>query len=134
MGTGLKSCKLSAALIELLLQLTNKIYIRGEQGTARGLVSANLTALSNTDPGRTNSVSDHSFGRGFDIKGIGVTKEDITLGNDQSYVAKKEDYLKALDLFLNHLQTISYDLHPDLIMISDQLSKELGLADNRTGR
>ncbi|MEY4334798.1 MAG: hypothetical protein RLZZ196_3548 [Bacteroidota bacterium] len=130
LGTGQRLCKVSAALIELMLQLTNKIFIRGGQGTDRGIIGNNFAALSNTDPGNTNSVSDHSFGRGFDIMGLGVTKEDITLGKT-GFTAKKADYLKALDLLLHHLQTISYDLHPDLIMISDELSKELGLADSR---
>ena len=64
--------------------------------------------------------------------GLGVSKaQEITLGKE-NFVAKKVDYLKALDLFLTHLQTISFDLHPDLIMISNEISAEMGLKDSRT--
>jgi hypothetical protein len=42
--------------------------------------------------------------------------------------------MKALDLLLTHMQTLSYDLHPDLIMISNEISAELGLKDSRTRR
>lgn len=130
LGTGTKSCKVSAALIELMLQLTNSIHIRGDQGTGRGILGNNFTALTADN----NSVSDHSFGRGFDIMGLGNSKaEEITLGLG-NFVAKKVDYLKALDIFLCQLQKLSYDLHPDLIMISDELSAEMGLNNSRTGR
>ena len=131
-GTGKKLCKVSAALIELMSQLTNKIYIRGGQGTDRGIIGNNFQALTSEELGNTNSVSDHAFGRGFDIMGLGVSKaQEITLGKE-NFVAKKVDYLKALDLFLTHLQTISFDLHPDLIMISNEISAEMGLKDSRT--
>jgi hypothetical protein len=51
-----------------------------------------------------------------------------------NFVAKKFNYLAALDLLLTHLQTISYELHPDLIMISNEISVEMGLKDSRTRR
>ena len=122
-GSGQKSCFVSAALIELLLQLTNKMYIRGGQGTERGIVGSNFSALTADN----NSVSDHAFGRGFDIMGLGQSPEqEIVLGSE-GFVAKKQDYNTALDLLLKHLSTISHDLHPDLIMISSDLSAELGL-------
>jgi hypothetical protein len=134
LGTGKKLCKVSAALIELMSQLTNSLHIRGGQGTERGIIGNNFKALTSEDLGNTNSVSDHAFGRGFDIMGLGVSKaQEITLGKN-NFVAKKVDYMKALDLLLNHLQTLSYDLHPDLIMISNEISTELGLKDSRTRR
>jgi hypothetical protein len=134
LGTGKKLCKVSAALIALMLELTNKIHIRGGQGTERGIIGNNFKALTNEQLGNTNSVSDHAFGRGFDIMGLGISKaQEITLGKE-NFVAKKVDYLKALDLLLTHLQTISYELHPDLIMISNEISVEMGLKDSRTRR
>jgi hypothetical protein len=134
LGTGKKLCKVSAALIELMSQLTNSLHIRGGQGTERGIIGNNFKALTSEDLGNTNSVSDHAFGRGFDIMGLGVSKaQEITLGKN-NFVAKKVDYMKALDLLLTHMQTLSYDLHPDLIMISNEISAELGLKDSRTRR
>lgn len=134
LGTGQKLCKVSAALIALMLELTNKIHIRGGQGTERGIIGNNFKALTNEQLGNTNSVSDHAFGRGFDIMGLGISKaQEITLGKD-NFVAKKVNYLAALDLLLTHLQTISYELHPDLIMISNEISVEMGLKDSRTRR
>ena len=130
LGTGAKTCKVSAALIELMLQLTNSIYITGGQGTDRGILGNNFSLLTKDN----NSVTDHAFGRGFDIMGLGPDKAQvITLGKG-SFVAKKVDYMKALHLLLTQMQTLSYDLHPDLIMISDELSAELGLKDSRIRR
>lgn len=132
LGTGTKACKVSAALIELMLQLTNKIYITGGQGTDRGIIGNNFSLLTSEN----NSVTDHAVGGGFDIMGLGPDKAQvITLGDGKTgFVAKKVDYIKALDLLLTHLQTISYELHPDLIMISNEISVEMGLKDSRTRR
>ena len=128
LGTGIKMCKVSAALIELMLQLTNKIYIRGGTGTDRGIIGNNFKILTKDN----SSVSDHAFGRGFDIMGLGPDQpQEIILGKG-SFIAKKVDYMKALHLLLTHMETISHDLHPDLIVISDELSTELGLKDSRT--
>ena len=52
-GTGKKLCKVSAALIELMSQLTNKIYIRGGQGTDRGIIGNNFQALTSEELGTT---------------------------------------------------------------------------------
>ena len=133
-GTGKKLCKVSAALIALMSELTNKIHIRGGQGTDRGIIGNNFKALTDQDMGNTNSVSDHAFGRGFDIMGLGVNKaQEITLGKN-NFVAKKVDYLAALDLLLTHLQNLPHELHPDLIMISNEISVEMGLKDSRIRR
>lgn len=131
LGTGTKLCKVSAALIELMLQLTNDMYIMGGQGTHRGIIGNNFTPLTKD----SNSVTDHAFGRGLDIDIIGVNKaQAIVLSNNKGFVAKKVDYMKALDILLSCMQKIPYDLHPDLIMISDELSAELGLKDSRIRR
>jgi hypothetical protein len=115
-------------------ELTNKIHIRGGQGTDRGIIGNNFKALTDQDMGNTNSVSDHAFGRGFDIMGLGVNKaQEITLGKN-NFVAKKVDYLAALDLLLTHLQNLPHELHPDLIMISNEISVEMGLKDSRIRR
>jgi hypothetical protein len=121
---GSKTCFVAASLIELLLQLTNKIYISGGQGTDRGLVSAQFTKLSPEND--NNILSDHSFGRGFDISSIGHKKESaIQLGTRD--VTR---YREALDIFLTALQTIPHELHPDSIIIHSQLKSEMEITDS----
>ena len=118
-GTGIQQCRVSAALIELLLRITDKIYIYGEQGTGRGIVGSNFSALTKED----NSVSDHAFGRGFDIFNIGVTKAQAI---DLKKINKKE-YRQALELMLTHIQNLPPSLQPDLIVISSDLITDLGI-------
>lgn len=119
-GAGSKACYVSAALIELLLQLTNTIYISGGQGTDRTIVSSNFGSLT----AENNSVSDHSFGRGFDITAVGNTlNESINL------VSSLDSYRKGLDMFLSAMQKLPRELHPDLIVVHDQLASELGILE-----
>lgn len=118
-GTGTKTCYVSAALIELLLQLTNTIYVDGGQGT-RTIVGSNFSALS----AENNSVSDHSFGRGFDISAVGST-----LNSAISLVSSLDSYRKGLDILLSALQKLPRELHPDLIIVHDQLASELGILE-----
>lgn len=118
-GTGIRKCNVSAALIELLLRLTDKVYIRGGQGTDRGIVGKNFSALTSEN----NSVSDHSFGRGFDIEDIGVTKQEAIILAKKS----KKEYKNALELLLTHIQNFPASLHPDLIVISQDLITDFGI-------
>lgn len=121
LGSGIKNCFISAALLEMLLQLTNKIYIKGDTGTGRGLIGSNFSELT----AENNSISDHAFGRGLDI---------FVVGNNPSssyeVVSSLDNFRKALDIFLTNLQTLSKDLHPDLIIVHDLLAEELGILEN----
>lgn len=110
---------MSAALIELLLRLTDKIYINGSQGTHRGIIGSNFGALTKDN----NSVSDHAFGRAFDIHHIGMTKNEAFNLSKKS----KKEYKDALDLLLTHMQNLPASLHPDLIVISSDLITDLGI-------
>lgn len=112
---------LAAALIQLLLELTNKIYINGEQGE-RGFVGANHTTLT----AENNSLTDHTFGRAFDIFHIGYKKESAFSFRN----LKIDEYKKGLNLLLETIQVLPQDLHPDLIVISDLLAVEYGVNKN----
>lgn len=118
---GVQSCYNSAALIELLTQLTNKIYIGGGQG-ARAFSSSNYSNIT----AENNIISDHVFGRGFDIEFIGYKKEsafDLRKKNTN-------DYRQALDILLTEMQVLSKDIQPDLIVITPTLASELGIDEN----
>lgn len=121
LGTGSRKCYVSAALIEMLLQVTNKIFIDGGTGTDRTLVGPNFSPLD----AENNTVSDHAFGRGFDIMAVGnsVTVADALSKNIDTY-------RQGLHLFLTTLNGLTQDLHPDLIVVHDQLMAELGIAEN----
>jgi len=120
LGSGSKKCNISAALIEMMLQVTNKIFIQGGTGV-RTLVGPNFSLLT----AENNSVSDHAFGRGFDIMAVGnsVTVADLLSKNIDTY-------RKGLHLLLTTLNGLTQDLHPDLIVVHDQLMAELGIAEN----
>lgn len=121
LGSGLKTSFVSAAMLEMLLQMTNRMYINGGTGTGRGIVASNFAKLS----AENNSVSDHAFGRGFDIMAVGTTpSESINL------VSSIDEYRKGLNIFLTNLQVLSKDLHPDLIIIHDQLAEEFGILES----
>ena len=119
LGSGQKRCYISAALIEMLLQATNKIYIEGQTGT-RTLVGPNFSVLT----AENNSVSDHAFGRGFDIMAIGNSASA-----PNRLATNIDTYRQALNLLLTTLNGLTQDLHPDLIVVHDQLMTELGIAD-----
>jgi hypothetical protein len=122
-GSGTRNCYVSAALIEFLLEITNKIYIKGGQGTHRGLVGNNFSMLTQDN----NSISDHAFGRGFDIEAIGINKAQAISLQKGSGAASKEEYETALNLLLTHLTTLPEELQPDLIIISSDLITDLGI-------
>ena len=121
LGTGEKKCYVSAALIEMLLQVTNKIFIDGGTGTDRTLVGPNFSLLN----AENNTVSDHAFGRGFDIMAVG---NSATAPNKLS--SNIDTYRQGLNLFLTTLNGLTQDLHPDLIVVHDQLMTELGIAES----
>ena len=120
LGTGQRLCKISAALIEMLLQMTNTIYIQGGTGTDRTIIGPNFSPLT----AENNSVSDHSFGRGFDIMSVGDTPDKAV-----KLSTNIDSYRRGLDMFLSTLQKLPRELHPDLIIVHDQLASELGVLE-----
>lgn len=117
-GIGEKTVMPSAALIELLSRLTDKVYIRGGFGKGRGIIGPNFSFLTASN----NSVTDHAFVRGFDIRQVG----DISF--DSGYDSKT--YLKGLDQLLTYIESLPQELHPDLIGVSIDLGNILGITDS----
>jgi hypothetical protein len=97
LGTGVRNCFVGAALLELMLQITDRVYVKGDTGNGRGLVGSNFSELT----GASNSVSDHAFGRAMDIFNVGNNQE--TAYN----LAKNIDsYRQGLDIFLKNYQIL----------------------------
>ena len=124
LGSGEKRILMSPTLVEFLLRITDHLYIMGDTGVWRGITGPNFSKLTATN----NGVSDHSFGRGFDIKKIGLTTANVsyTLNNP---VPPPGKYLAALDIFLSHVEQLPQELHPDLIVVSSDLETELGIVE-----
>lgn len=124
LGTGEKQVLMAPTVVEFLLRITDTLYIMGDTGVWRGIIGPNFSKLTSTN----TSVSDHSFGRGFDIKKIGLTtaNQSFTLNNP---VPPPGTYLVALDIFLSHVEQLPQELHPDLIVVSADLETELGIVD-----
>jgi len=121
-GTGARKAYPSAALIELLSRLTDSLFIKGGFGTWRGIIGPNFSALTEGN----NSVSDHAFGRGFDIGAVGITKQQAYwLGSAPA----ASYYLQALTLLLSYIEQMPQSLHPDLIVIGDNLRDQLGVRE-----
>lgn len=124
LGTGDKTVLMSPTLIEFLLRITDHLYIMGDTGVWRGIAGPNFSKLTQTN----TSVSDHSFGRGFDIKKIASTTSNVSYSLNNP-VPPPGKYLAALDLFLSHVEQLPQELHPDLIVVSSDLETELGIVE-----
>ena len=68
----------------------------------------------------TNAISDHVFGRAFDVRSVGKYRN---LG------ASKETYAQALDEFLTKLSLLPTPLIPDLIVIHPDVAREKGIGE-----
>jgi len=121
----------SAALMELIIRLNSSessIKVKGGLGIHRAgnpsIQGPNLTPL---EPGDT--ISDHVFGRGFDINYIGL-KTDSVLSNVEALASNPEEYKKLLELLLEELNTIAATqlyLIPDLIVFHSALGSGYGV-------
>lgn len=124
-ASGKQRAHMCPALIELLLYLSSKIKIEGGAGFHRGLTQQgrNLGELKSND-----YVSDHVFGRGFDIAKIGPLSGNIV--NVEVEGADVAKYRVALETLLGALATAPLYLIPDMIAIHPGLSAEYGLVDS----
>jgi hypothetical protein len=113
------------AMIELLLYLASKIHIVGGFGTHRAAnpqtQGSNMSAVQ---PG--SFVSDHVFGRAFDIGATGdINKSEVINFNSQGSDANI--YRKGLDYLLLALNSAPANLIPDSIAIHGGLAAEFGV-------
>jgi hypothetical protein len=72
-----------------------------------------------------NSISDHAFGRGFDIFSVTSSSGETILFNNP--VPAADVYLKGLNIILAQIEALPQELHPDLIVVSDLLAAQLGI-------
>jgi hypothetical protein len=104
----------SLSLMLCLLELTssNGIYLSGGFGTHRGsnLVQAFMTNMDQS----TLSVTDHAFGRGFDIMLIGSTKDSRK--SLESLISKPIEWKEQFEVFLSKLSSLPVYLQPDSIV------------------
>ena len=127
---------ISASLIELLILLTDKIGFDGGFGISRAMVkdnAENAAGINNSSAQASSSkatvISDHVFGRGFDIMRIGRTKESVVPFKPSDV----NDYENKLEILLDALSTVPMPLLPDLIMIHPQVATKIGVADGLEG-
>lgn len=119
------------SLIELLLALVDKIGIRGGFGTERALVTntkdndagINL-GTAQAEEGKGMVITDHAFGRAFDIQAIGTSQDSLEEISTQSL-----KYETQLDIFLEALSTIPMPLLPDLIVMHPEVANKLGVVE-----
>ncbi len=123
-----KTAYISASLIECLLMMTdvNKgVKINGTFALNRAVLSESDKTSRHSNPesgidkSNKNSISDHVFGRAFDIRSVG----------DYSSIKGKERYAIALDIVLQKLNTMPQPLMPDLIVIHPDVAKDKGIGE-----
>ena len=116
-----------ASMVELLLCLGSSgsgLYVKGSLGVSNG-----FTGAAQGDMADQGGVSDHTFGRAFDITMVGRSSSDaVSLSGSNIDV-----YRTAFNLLLAKLKTIPEYLHPDLIVIHDQLVTEYGIGNGFEG-
>ena len=118
------------ALIELLLCLVDKISINGGFGLERAVVSettANSGGINGASANITSgtaALSDHVFGRAFDIQYIGRTQD-----SSQKISINSAEYEVQLDTLLEALSTVPMPLLPDLIVIHPEVGRKIGVAE-----
>jgi len=127
--TGTKAL-ISAALIECLLMLTDPTKgtaIKGQFNVDKAILAKNERSdrtdeqlKNNIDPNNSNAISDHVFGRAFDIEGVG------SFTNLQK---SKEHYAAAFAFLLARLSTLPQSLLPDLIIISSDVARDIGVKE-----
>jgi len=116
----------SLALLCMLVELTegSGLKIAGGFGFWRG---QNLSDASSGMTVKGDGVSDHAFGRGFDIDQIGegqsLIKFDISI---------PDDYYQGLDMLLAKIATLPKFLQPDSIVFSSVMITYFNTQDDDT--
>lgn len=114
----------AACLIELLLLLVSKGYkFSGGLGADRGNNPSKMgpdnSPLSSGTPEDKTIITDHAFGRGFDISYFVNSNEKTSAVSSSSI-----EYTRQLDILLGALNAVPRHLLPDQIVIGNWCSKE----------
>lgn len=111
---------LSPALIECLIALNSKIKYQGGFGAARW-----FDKMKNGEIPDGSSLSDHGFGRAFDIMSVGQLQgNNYDIENNSGNI---EIYRGAMDVLLPALNSLPLHLIPDIIVHSTDLATEYGV-------
>ena len=111
---------LSPALIECLIALSGKIKFQGGFGAARW-----FDKMKNGEIPDGSSLSDHGFGRAFDISLVGqLNGNNYDMENNSGNI---EIYRGAMDIILPALNSLPMHLIPDIIVHSTDLATEYGV-------
>lgn len=114
----------SACLIELLILLASKGYkFKGGLGAHRGSdpkqMGPNTSPLSSGTATDKTVLTDHAFGRGFDIDYfVNSGEKALVVGGSAT------EYMRQLDILLAVLNTVPKHLLPDQVVIGNWCSKE----------
>jgi hypothetical protein len=113
-----------ASIIELLLALGASGSGLKIKGTI-GATNVGFSGMKNGEKTDMGTITDHTFGRAFDITAIGKSVPDML------YLSSKnlDNYKRALDMLLAKLNTVPEYLHPDLIIIDNRLIDEYGIGE-----
>lgn len=104
-----------ASMIECLLYINSKIKVKGKFDLGRGWIY--------TAGGKGGNLNDHVCGRGIDIFYVGES-EDGLIDLESRDLAK---HRQALDILLKVLHTMPQNLHPDLLVVHDELAQDYGM-------
>lgn len=110
----------------MLTDPTKGVQIKGRFGLKRGVLSEddstqrNIDPTSGLDPNNTNTISDHVFGRAFDID---------TIGSFSNLGKSKEHYAASMHYVLSRLSSLPLQLIPDLIVIHPTVAKDMGVGE-----
>lgn len=114
----------SASLIELLLLLASKGYkFSGGLGAHRASdpkgMGPDVSGLTSGTAEEKTVLTDHAFGRGFDLEYFVNSNEKATVVGGSSI-----EYMRQLDILLGVLNTVPRHLLPDQIVIGNWCSKD----------
>ncbi len=126
---------IATSLIELLLILVDKIGINGNFGTAKAILPTTADPATGFidlpfagETGQSGSISDHVFGRAFDITNIGVGAESI-----EQVSTSDIKYETQLDVLFQALNSVPMSLLPDLIVMHPEVGRKMGVAEGLEG-
>jgi hypothetical protein len=120
---------ISAALIELLIMIEARsgLFISGGFGTQRAS-NQNIQGSNNSPLRSMDNVSDHVFGRAFDIMRIGTSSDQL-----KDLSLDVGEYESQLTLLLVALNSFPDYLKPDLIVVHQGLAAKYGIGRGLEG-
>ena len=104
-----------ASIIECLLYINSKIKIKGEFDLNRGWIY--------TSGGKGGNLNDHVCGRGIDIFEIGRSEDNMINLRSRDIIKHRQ----ALDMLLEVIETMPQNMHPDLLVVHDELAQDYGM-------